>query len=206
MNNPFIQRKEQIKKIGKVCLLICAIVSVLYQQRLPQTSYGIPALITEPIDIDRCKFLQIVDDGSYLYILSSKPSGCILVFDLEGNYRCAHLVDHGSKGELQLAADKGTLYVADTQNNIYIFENNEYVEFVPKQKSEDLWMQNDFGKTHEVYDIRFVSVWRKDIHGDVCVIQRSAYAMFAQYHLHIFTMFFLGVGMAFYFYKRRTKK
>lgn len=187
-------------------MLLCLIYAFAYPGSLPQTSYGVPVVQTEPVNIDRCKFLQIVDDGSRLYVLSNRPKECILVFDLDGNYQCTYYIYIESKGSLKIAADNGQLYVADAKRNVYIFKNNELVTFLPAREAVHMMDQYDFGKTQEKYYLNFGSIWRSDDQGEVCVVRRAVHAVLAQYHLVLLALIVLSIGASrSYFYNSRRK-
>lgn len=206
MRNAFVNKNNRFSRLGSVCLLLCLIYAITYPGSLPKLSYGTPTVQTEPVDLDRCKFLQIVDDGSYMYVLSNRPCECVLVFDLDGNYQCTYYFYNEFKGILQLAADNGQLFVADAKKNVYIFENNEYVSFLSAEDASHILSEYEFGKTHKVYEIKFVSLWRHTSDGLECVIQRSAYAALAQYHLTLFALLFLSIGLGVYRCVKTTKK
>ena len=195
MRNAIVNKNNRFSRLGSVCLLLCFVYAMIYAGSLPKTAYGIPTVQTEPVDMERCKFLQIVDDGSHLYVLSNRPCECVLVFDLDGNYRCTYYFSNEFKGILQLAADNGQLFVADAEKNVYIFENNRFVSFLPAQDAAHIFSEYEFGRTHEGYEMKFVSLWRHTGDESECVIQRSAYAALAQYHLMIFTLLFLSIGL-----------
>lgn len=205
MRNAFVNKSNRFSCLGSVCLLLCLIYAITYPGSLPKLSYGTPTVQTEPVDLDRCKFLQIVDDGSYMYILSNRPCECVLVFDLDGNYQCTYYFYNEFKGILQLAADNGQLFVADAKRNLYIFENNKYVRFLSAQDAAHILSEYDFGRTQEKYEIKFVSVWRNNGQNSECVIQRSAYAALEQYHLPIFALLFLGIGLSIFRYVKTAR-
>ena len=204
MRNALV-KNNRFSRLGSVCLLLCLIHAIIYSGSLPKTTYGIPTVQTEPVDLERCKFLQIVDDGSYLYVLSNRPSECVLVFDMDGDYQCSYHIYNKSKGSLQLATDNGRVLVADAKKNVYIFQNNRFVRFLPAQDAAHILSEYDFGRTQEKYEIKFVSVWRNNGQNSECVIQRSAYAALEQYHLPIFALLFLGIGLSIFRYVKTAR-
>ena len=193
-----IGKNRLISRLGRVCLIICLFYAIYVPLSQPQTAYGTQTVVTDPVNVDKCKFLQIVEDGSYLFVLSNRPSECVLVFDMDGDYQCSYHIYNESKGSLQLAAENGRLLVADAKKNVYIFENNQFVRFLPAQDAAHILSAYDFGRTQEKYEIKFVSVWRNNGQNSECVIQRSAYAALEQYHLHIFALLFLSIGLGIY--------
>lgn len=183
-------RKFIFAEKHKKCILLIAIAAYIalmfpriLSQDLPAKTRGVPVKIEEYVDFSAYRIEKILDDGKRMYVLINDHEGYIQVFDLEGIYQYTLSFYNSGKGALTMAMEANNLYVIDRENNVYIFQDGDFVEFVEYNNANRQLQQlnrNDFSKR---YEIRLGSVWRIDGQEAICVIQRSFKSFIYQYYI-----------------------
>ena len=73
-----------------ICIFVTELINILhpnYKDKLPQPSYGKPVLIETYLNFNNKPISQIVDDGTYMYVLADSHNGYVQVYDLNGQYQ-----------------------------------------------------------------------------------------------------------------------
>ena len=155
------------------------------ESKLPEKEYGIPKIITEFIKFDEKPITHIVDDGEYVYALVDSHDGYIQVYDFEGNYqKTISFYNSSISGAFSISVVSNTLYVEDCNHNIYIFESGYFQEFVPYIKVTEQIEKITRSEYSGSFRLRHGSIWRFDLQNPVCIVHRSAYAIYHQYHIN----------------------
>lgn len=198
--------KNALKKIIFFALLIVALLTLYFRNPLvnaPKGLYGVPAVSTDYPQLSM-NVLQVVEDGSHIYILYNSSTRIVQMYDLEGNYECSFFFYSFPNGEFILAAEKDTLYVEDERGNVYEFNDGQFKHFYDQNEfSEQLEnIQFDRGASSASYSIRNKDVWRTLPEGEICVIEGPTNAFFS---VHIFPlMIFLFAILS--FWRKDTQK
>ena len=163
-------------RIIAIAILLCVILIKIFtgnvSPKLPDPVFGQPTVITEQLNIEKNIIKMIVDDGTYMYVLTD-ADGYVLVFDLNGEYRHTLSFLKHMNGAFRLAQKDNRVYVCDMQNNFYVFEQGEFTDFILNEKGDELRKNLDFHAFSQRYELRGPSVWRIDTDPDLCVIERS---------------------------------
>lgn len=180
---------KKIPTPAKILLLVWAGLSIITalpgfvrELNLPEKKRGLPAIITEYYSFDSLRISQIVDDGTYLYVLHDS-GGYVQMFDLNGNYKqTISLFNPSTKGVFDMAVDSGKLYVRDPAQNIYVFVSGDFVEFISNSE-EQKEVPEEYGQNSDQYIIRHGSIWKVNEQEEKCIVRRSLIAIANQYHL-----------------------
>lgn len=161
------------------CLLIILSAILFFKranvQDSPSPQTGMPVIYTEELNLGDMRIDQILHDSS-LYILDG-DHGYIRVFDLSGIYQYTIALYDYMNGYYSMALSDGVLYVRDPHFNMYLFEENSFILFIPKDEVGQLGKMLDFSLSSDQYVLQFGSVWQIKGNDKVCVIQRSGHAI-----------------------------
>ena len=183
-------------RLGKIIsfagILLAIIVPLLsnHNKNLPSATMGIPVEFKEESQNVYDSIDQIVDDGTYLYILFDKYEGLVGIYDANGNYYKTIALYTHKNGIFRIAVDTGTFYIQDKQHNMYAYCNGEFVSFLPYDENAHIRKGVDFEASSENYKIRMESVWRITDSEEICVINRPQAAFFSQGNLYTL----IGIG------------
>lgn len=156
-------------------LLICLAamyISARESEKYPQPCQGVPAVWDAEGAPEDHGIHQIAEDGTFLYILSDEHNGVVQVYDLEGNYRHTLAFYAHLNGAFRIAAETDTLYVRDMRQNLYIFRDGQFEEFLNRRDAAAALEGLDFDGDHPDYEIRDGSVWRVENGEETCVLHR----------------------------------
>lgn len=186
-------------------IIICMILVVMCGQTetegdLPRAVLGEPSFFTESFDVNWIRIGQLLHDQKRLYLLDDQ-NGYIRVFDLNGNYLYSILLYDYLNGAFRMAVNEEMLYIADPHNDVYIFANDTFVEFLERQDAKVLLNSLNFQKKSDTFELRLGSVY--NVTNDMCIIERRLYA--ARKSTEIFAIGFV-VLIALVHYYRRAKK
>ena len=81
-----------------ICIFVTELINILhpnYKDKLPQPSYGKPVLIETYLNFNNKPISQIVDDGTYMYVLADRHNGYVEGRQLCGASRCVLSRDPG---------------------------------------------------------------------------------------------------------------
>ena len=151
---------------------------------LPQPAYGKPILNNICINFNNKPISQIVDDGTYMYILVDSHRGYVQVYDMDGQYRyMISCVRQGINGSFSIASKDGCFYIRDNKYNIYVFQFGRFQEFVEDKDTSEKLGYIPFNEKSKCFELRFGSVWRTDLSMPICVLKRPFYSFVYQYSI-----------------------
>ena len=156
--------------IAIVLLMALYLVLNHNQTDYPERYYASPVVSTDYPNIDM-NIEQVVDDGSYIYVLHHHSNGIVQVYDLDGNYQHTLFFYCHMNGGFSLAVEDNILYVQDMRQNVYVFREGEFCDFLTKREAEIELSNVRFrsGESSDGYTIRSQSVW-KEINGEPVLI------------------------------------
>ncbi len=168
------------KKIAIIVLCVFIIVTLFLNLKTgisynaPEAYYGIPAISTDYPN-PGLNVMQVVDDGSYVYILYTNNRGIVQVCDLSGNYRKTIFFYSHMNGGFTLAVEGNTLYVRDERSNVYTFVGGEFDSFLEKQEADKILSHIEFvpRQSFDHYEVKGGSVWRVLPEGKICILKQS---------------------------------
>ena len=170
-----------------ICILVTLLIDILHPNqttKLPQPSYGKPVLIDTYVSFHNKPISQIVDDGTYLYVLSDSHNGYVQVYDMNGHYqKTISLLRQSISGAFSMASQDGVLYIRDDNHNIYKFQHGEFLEFVEDENGSESLKHILFNEKSNRFKLRFGSIWRMDTPTPICVVKRPFYSFIYQYSL-----------------------
>lgn len=198
------------KKIAIIVLCVFIIVTLFLNLKTgisynaPESYYGIPAVSTD-FPSPGLDVAQVVDDGSYVYILYTNNRGIVQVCDLSGNYRKTIFFYSHMNGGFTLAVEGNTLYVRDERSNVYTFVGGEFDSFLEKQEADKILSHIAFipRKSFDYYEVKGGSVWRVLPEGKICILKQSKGARVATSSIG-FIVFLAAVGVI-GFHRNRKK-
>ncbi len=191
-----------------LCVIIVKTSTGNISKQLPEPLFGQPTVITEQLNIDKNIIKMIVDDGTYMYVLTD-ADGYVLVYDLNGEYRHTLSFLKHMNGAFRLAQRDNRVYVCDVKNNLYVFEQGEFTDFILNEKGDELRKSLDFYAFSQRYELRGPSVWRIDTDPDMCVIERSPSSFIYQSNIlgyvavAAFFVLFIGIAVSYFVDKKR---
>lgn len=176
----------------KILIILWIVISIIFavpgyiqDSKLPTKTYGSPKIITEPLSFDTARISQIIDDGTYIYVMANCHQGYMQVYDLSGTYKkTVSFFNPSLNGVFAMEIDSDMLYVQDPDQNIYVFCAGDFIQFISKSNVPQHIKEKRFKENSAHYKIRLGSVWRIDGQEETCVIQRSWKAIVYQYHLN----------------------
>lgn len=170
-----------------ICILVTLLIDILHPNqttKLPQPSYGKPVLIDTYVSFHNKPISQIVDDGTYMYVLADSHNGYVQVYDLNGQYqKTISLQRQSISGAFSIACQDGILYIRDDNHNIYTFEYGDFLEFVEDENGSESLKHILFNEKSNRFKLRFESIWRMDTPTPTCVVKRPFYSFIYQYSL-----------------------
>ena len=179
------------------CLLL-SIPSQLRDSKLPEKRYGMPVVIKEYYSFDENRIEQIVDDGTYLYVLADKSNGYVQVYDFQGTYQhTLSFAVSSASGTFRMYTSFDYLYVLDGISNVYQFKNGEFIGFSRATESKIAGQISSMENSSSEFIIKNGSIWRNSQSGSHCVVQRSCYAICNQYRINDIVFWLVMLGSAF---------
>lgn len=181
-----IKATNWIAIILVVWVLVTQLINILSPNQIkhPIPSYGKPILIDAYIDFNNKPIAQIVDDGTYMYILVDSHRGYVQVYDMNGQYRhTLSIARQAINGAFSIASKDGYFYVRDNGYNIYVFQLGQFLEFVEDEDTSEKLGYISFNERSNRFKLRLGSVWRTDISKPICVVERPLYSLIYQYSL-----------------------
>ena len=139
----------------------------------PEAGYGHPALSYGYPDLD-IGILQVMDDGSRIYVLSSSGNRIVQIYDMGGKYeKTVFFQRMSNNGMFTIATEKNTLFVRDEKRNVYIFSGGEFDRFLKEDEVQKELRHIAFqsGISQSGYVVKNGSVWRVSELESVCVIE-----------------------------------
>lgn len=198
--------RKAIPAVLIVLLLIGLIWDDIKDQKLPQKLYGTPVVIEEPLEFNTTEITQVLDDGKNVYILSDPHGGYIQVYTLDGTYQHTLSFYHTLNGAFSIAITGNTFYVCDYHNNIYVFQNGIFEQFIVQANAQKILATNDFNAFSNNFEIKNGSVWRIDIDEPICIVDRSLRGFIYQHHLDWLLKVAIGITVAILAKRIHSKK
>ena len=187
LNKKNIKLSNCILVLLIICILVTQLINILHANhkgKLPQPSYGKPVLIETYLNFNNKPISQIVDDGSYMYVLADSHNGYVQVYDLNGQYhKTISLQRQSISGAFSIACQDGILYIRDDNHNIYTFEHGDYLEFIEDENVSGKLNHIQFDGKSNRFMVRFGSIWRMDTPTPICLVKRPFYSIIYQYSL-----------------------
>ena len=169
-----------------ICLcLITALFILLFLGRLYPRDLGVqkvgePIVINEVIRNNYLGINQIISKEDRIYIMHANY-GVVSVYNSTGVYQYTISVYSHANGRMKIALKDGLLYVRDKQGNVYRFQENVFLDFVPKSQSGILVQSIDFDVQSREYVLKATSIYRSTSNGTFeCIISRPLWLLFAE--------------------------
>lgn len=187
LNKKNIKLSNCILVLLIICILVTQLINILHPNhkgKLPQPSYGKPVLIETYLNFNNKPISQIVDDGTYMYVLADRHNGYVQVYDLNGQYqKTISLQRQSISGAFSIACKDGILYIRDDNHNFYTFEHGDYLEFIEDENVSGKLNHIQFDGKSNRFKVRFGSIWRMDPPTPICLVKRPFYSIIYQYSL-----------------------
>lgn len=185
-----MKNKKTFRWISTLLILWIAVtqlISILHPNQangIPVPVRGTPVRVDTYVNFNNIPISQIVDDGTYLYLLVDSHRGYVQVYDLNGQYQ--YMLCFGKQaagGAFSIASKDGYFYVEDNRHNIYEFQLGEFLRFAEDEEASKEFSHISFNEKSNRFRLRFGSVWRTDLSQPICVIKRPFYSFIYQYNL-----------------------
>jgi len=178
--------------IGIVCVVFALNIVLFYNaHHLP---FSVSNKVTEGMPyhfLDSRKYWSEITDvlacGDYLYVMydSKKVLTC---YDLDGNYSHSFAFSMAKNGRTELYSINGLLYVVTKGNDLYIFDNGQFISYCPlvsrqvvalRATKSDMWDEQPENRIAH-YELQNASVWRIADGEKIEVLHRSDWLMLFQ--------------------------
>lgn len=169
-------------------VLLCMIVVLagfLYLGRrcprvLTAKNVGQPIVIHNVIRNNYLGINQIISEANRIYIMHANH-GVVSVFDSTGVYQYTISVYSHANGRSKIALLDGLLHIQDKQGNVYRFQDDVLLDFIPKNQVGVLLQDIDFDTQSSAYFLKGASIYTSTSNGrSECVINRPAWLLFTQ--------------------------
>ena len=168
---------SKFKPPVSVFLLLCVLLVIFISNQakntndIPEATYGAPVVYLKESELSNYSIHQIVDDGTYIYLLIDDHKGIVQVYDTDGNYQKSIAFYSHLNGAFRIAISNGMFYVCDKQGNLYQFRDGEFMEFLSYKDGELQRKSIDFESNSLRYYVRSGSVWVNTQDGSSCIIK-----------------------------------
>lgn len=104
---------------------------------------------------------QIIEVGEFLYVLPDDTDGFVQVYDLKGNYQHTLFFLEEPNGAFRMAAEGDAFYFRNQSNDVFVFRNGEFMEYVPRKIARERFANIDFERQDSSpgYVIRGTDLW-----------------------------------------------
>ena len=188
-------------------IFLLGIIGSICPPELIADEEGKPLFLVRDSDLLLTSITQIVSDDNHIYILYGTYS-VVQVYEKNGSYQYSLSVYNHLNGRTEIAVTNNRLYVCDKVNNIYVFEDGTFTEFIGREESANLQKKLPLGASNAAYDVRSGSVWYVPAHAEAyCVIQRPAWLNLYQHDLALRVFFLIiMIHVVLFFPAKVTKK
>ena len=130
--------------------------------REPVRFSGKPVFSAEFSDRKPYAVDQIIEAGQYLYVLPDDTNGFVQVYDLKGSYQHSLFFLEETKGVFRMEAKEDTFYFRNQSGDVFVFQNGEFLEYVPCKLARERFADIDFERQDSSpgYVIRGTDLWR----------------------------------------------
>lgn len=171
-----------------------------------QPSYGKSVVIDSYVKFNNKPIAQIVDDGKNIYILADSHNGYVQVYNTSGDYRFTlSFARQGLNGAFSIACKDDYLYVRDNGHNIYIFQSDQFVDYLEDEESLKTLSHISFKENSHRFKLRFGSVWCVETSKPYCVVERPVYSLVYQYSLDKILIIFGVILLVAVSHKKKPK-
>lgn len=138
---------------------------------------------------------QISNNEQYIFLLD-KYRGYLRVFDINGNYINTLAFADSPNGTFQMAAFENLLYVRAPNGDLYSIQNCEFVEYIDRDDSMEIFDSLDFSQESKTYEARRGGVW--DVSGDEdhIIIPIKGYTFLSNTDSRIIPIIFISLLIA----------
>jgi len=180
------------------CSFILDAVALIRPAGLAARAEGSPIVVKRKNDLLCTGISQIVADEDRIYILFGHYR-VVQAYTTEGQYLYSVSVYNHSNGRTRIAAKDGCLYIQDKHENIYVFSDGEFLEYIDNPASDALGNKLKFGTSSSEYTLKRSSVWR--VADDTCVLPRPDWLVIYQGNLNwlVKALLMITVGFILYF-------
>ena len=187
-------------------VVICAILNPLND--LPDASQGKPERFKNDTAMLRAGIEQVVADAEHIYVLYNSAYGVVEVYDLSGNYLYSLRLYKHLNGAFHMAVKDDTQYIQDCRNNIYVFRDGEFIEYLENDEAssvEAVIPYSQFEANTAGYVIKKGSVWYQDGESMKCIVSRPVSSAVFQNNLDKLFGILLIATVACWVYVRKRK-
>ena len=146
-----------------LCILIInAVASERERSGEPVRFSNRPVFSTEFGDRKPYAVDQIIEAGEFLYVLPDDTNGFVQVYDLKGSYQHSLFFLEETKGAFRMEAKEDTFYFRNQSGDVFVFQNGEFLEYVPSKLARERFADIDFERQDSSpgYVIRGTDLWR----------------------------------------------
>lgn len=169
----------------KVCIFLlvaCLMLLLMYLDAqksadAPVPVHGNPSVYEEDMDTTQISMDQILDDNKHIYVLD-QFEGIIRIYNLSGEYQFSWFFYDYLNGSFRMAVSNEYLYVCDPHNDVYIFLDGTFIDFIDRENAQELLSMNNFGEDSSRYEVRQGSIWH--IADQTCLVEKPTYAVRVQ--------------------------
>ena len=170
-------------------------ISGIYPKMLKVKTEGVPKIIKEPVKTNTMALLQIISDEDRVYILYDRH--CVVsVYDLAGNYLYSISVYTHQNGRASIALKDHKLYLKDKYENVYIFKDDEFIEYIPSESNKAIVDDINFEVRSDSIIARKGSIYRYENGEYQKIIHRPIWSVLLQPAVNITLLFVLSALMA----------
>lgn len=170
------------------CAFLLDVAGMVRPGELAAPSEGVPTIAKRENDLLLTGISQVVTDGDHIYVLFG-TYGVVQTYSMAGKYQYSVSVYNHSNGRIQIAAENGSLYIADKRGNVYVFTDGSFSEYLNENESDAIARKLKFGVSDSDYTVKRSSVWR--ISDNTCVIRRPDWLVLYQGNISWLFKFFL---------------
>ena len=172
----WIKKRKMITLIIMIHLIgiffVVELIGNICPASLMSNAPGKPLIITRKNDLLFTGISQIVSDENRIYVLFGTYS-VVQVYTHEGEYLFTISVYNHVNGRTELATYDNQLYIRDKVGNVYVFNDNRFVGYVPREEAEEYSARLPYGTSDTAYNVRRGSICKTEECGtSVVVIQR----------------------------------
>lgn len=176
-------------------VFILKIVGGLSQKVVTSSTVGTPLVLDQENDLINSSITQVLETKDAIFLVYGYKS-IVQAYSLEGTYLYTLSVYNYSNGRTEIAFSESedVLYISDKHLNMYAFSGAEFLEFIDKSHSWDLYTKLNFGRSSQNYSVEVGSVWYTNGEVSRCVVQRPIWqSLFQNNALDLLLLFLLIV-------------
>lgn len=174
----------------------------LSQKVVTAKTVGMPLVLNQENDLINSSITQVLETKDAIFLVYGYKS-IVQAYTLEGTYLYTVSVYDYLNGRTEVAYSESedVLYISDKHLNMYAFSGHDFLEFIDKSHSWDLYTQLGFGRSSPNYKVEAGSVWHINGEEARCVVQKPIWQSFYQSNVLdlvlLLLLFLIGIILRF---------